>query len=442
MVTENDQGKLPKNLVMPNLPNASLEEIKRMQWLQLKKQLLYLQQKSPYYSKLFKELDLDVEAIQSYDKFRKIPITTKEDLQQHNEDFICVPKTEIIEYVTTSGTLGKPVSMALNEADLQRLTNNEFESFKLAGVQKEDVVQITTTLDRRFMAGLAYFLGLRKLGAGIVRTGSGLPQLQWDSIERFKPKYLVAVPSFLLKMVEYAQQNNIDYKNSSVKVAICIGEPVRKVDFELNTLGARLKELWDIEIYSTYASTEMATAFTECKYQQGNHLQPELIYTEILDQDGIQVLPGEIGELVITSLQTQTMPLLRFATGDMLTFTEEPCLCGRNTLRLSPVVGRKQQMIKLKGTSLYPQSLIEVLNSFEGLEAYVIEVRRGEIGTDTVTVKISNSLSLEQIDHLIGQFKSKLQVSPELEVVSLQEIESLKFPDGSRKPQVFRDFRD
>ena len=426
---------------MPNLQHASLEEIKIIQWLQLKKQLLYLEQHSPFYADLFKKLELDISSVQGYDEFRKIPITTKEDLQLHNEDFICVSKEDIIDYVTTSGTLGKPVSMGLNEADLQRLTTNEYESFKLAGVNKEDVVQITTTLDRRFMAGLAYFLGLRKLGAGIVRTGSGLPQLQWDSIERFKPKYLIAVPSFLLKMVEYAQLNNIEYKKSSIKAAICIGEPVRKVDYEINMLGARLKELWDIEIFSTYASTEMATAFTECKFHRGNHLQPELIFTEILDQEGKHVLPGEIGELVITSLQTETMPLLRFATGDMLTFTEEPCPCGRNTQRLSPVVGRKQQMIKLKGTSLYPQSLIEILNGVEGLEAYVIEVRRGEVGTDTVTVKLSDSLTLDQIDHLIGQFKSRLQVSPELKVVSMQEIESLKFPDGSRKPQVFRDFR-
>lgn len=441
MAGENDQEKLPKSLVMSNLQFASLEEIKKLQWLQLKKQLLYLQKKSPAYIGLFRKLGLDVASIRGYEEFRQIPITTKEDLQRYNENFICVAKEEIIDHVTTSGTMGKPVSMALNEADLQRLTNNEYESFRLAGVQKEDIVQITTTLDRRFMAGLAYFLGLRKLGAGIVRTGGGLPQLQWDSIERFKPKYLVAVPSFLLKMVEYAQQNNIDYKNSSVKAAICIGEPVRKVDFELNTLGERLKGLWDIEIFSTYASTEMATAFTECEYHRGNHLQPDLIYTEILDLDGKQVLPGEIGELVITSLQTQTMPLLRFATGDMLTFTEEPCLCGRNTLRLSPVVGRKQQMIKLKGTSLYPQSLIEVLNGIEGLEAYVIEVRRGELGTDTVTVKISESFNLEEIDLLVGQFKSKLLVNPELQVVSLQEIERLKFPDGSRKPRVFLDFR-
>ncbi|MEP6261951.1 MAG: AMP-binding protein [Gillisia sp.] len=419
----------------------SLSLIKELQWLQLKKQLLYLQLHSPFYKKMLAKGNIDISTINTLTDFRKLPLTTKEDLQEYNEEFISVPREEIIDHVTTSGTLGKPVSLALNNADLDRLTINELESFKIAGVHKEDVVQITTTLDRRFMAGLAYFLGLRKLGAGIVRTGSGLPQLQWDSIERFKPKYIVAVPSFLLKMVEYAKENSIDYKNSSLKAAICIGEPVRKIDYELNTLGERIKELWDIEIFSTYASTEMATAFTECEFHTGNHAQPELIFSEILDQEGKHVIPGEIGELVITTLQMQTMPLLRFATGDMLTYTEEPCNCGRNTLRLSPVVGRKKQMIKLKGTSLYPQSIIEVLNEVKEIDIFVIEARRGELGIDAVTVKIPDTVNLEKIKILISQFKSKLQVTPEIELVSRGEIESLRFPDESRKPQAFRDFR-
>ena len=311
----------------------------------------------------------------------------------------------------------------------------------MAVVKKSDIVQITTTLDRRFMAGLAYFLGLRKLGAGIVRTGSGFPQLQWDSIERFKPQYLVCVPSFLLKMTEYAIANNIDFKGSSIKAAICIGEPVRNVEYELNSLGQKIKDLWDIELYSTYASTEMATAFTECNAHKGNHLQPQLIYAEILDQAGVHVIPGEVGELVITTLQTETMPLLRFATGDMLTYTEEPCSCGRNTMRLSPVLGRKKQMIKLKGTSLYPQSIIEVMNHVNGIGSFVIEARRGELGIDAVTVKIPEDVSMDTINELYDQFRSRLQVAPEILPVSLKEIEALKFPNESRKPQVFRDFR-
>jgi phenylacetate-CoA ligase len=426
---------------MEPIHTESLSHMKQVQWLQLEKQLRYLERNSPYYRKLFKHHEIDISAIKSYADFNNLPLTSKEDLQDHNEEFISVPREDIIDHVTTSGTLGNPVSMMLNEADLQRLTLNEYESFKMAGVKRSDVVQITTTLDRRFMAGLAYFLGLRKLGAGIIRTGGGFPQLQWDSIERFKPKYLVCVPSFLLKMAEYAIANDIDMKNSSVKAAICIGEPVRNVEFELNSLGRRIKELWDIELYSTYASTEMATAFTECHAHEGNHLQAELIYAEILDQAGVHVIPGEVGELVITTLQTETMPLLRFATGDMLTYTEEPCKCGRNTMRLSPVLGRKKQMIKLKGTSLYPQSLIEVMNRVKEIGSYVIEARRGELGIDTVTVKIPQNVSPDTLNELYEQFRSRLQVAPEIIAVSMQEIEALKFPDESRKPQVFRDFR-
>jgi len=426
---------------MANLHKANLSEIKSVQWLQLVKQLRYLELHSPYYRKVFEKGIIDLKEVKTYNDFRKLPVTTKEDLQQYNEEFISVPKEDIIDYVTTSGTLGTPVSLALNENDLKRLAQNEFESFKIVGIQKEDIVQITTTLDRRFMAGLAYFVGLRKLGAGIIRTGGGLPQLQWDSIERFKPNYIVAVPSFLLKMIEYAVKNDIDYKNSGIKAAVCIGEPIRDLDFNLNSLGKRIKDLWDIEIFSTYASTEMATAFTECEAHQGNHVQPELIFPEILDQEGVHVIPGEIGELVITILQAETMPLLRYATGDMLTYTEEPCNCGRNTMRLSPVIGRKQQMIKLKGTSLYPQSIIEVLNKIKGLESFVIEARRGELGTDAVTVKIPGSLSMERIEVIKEQFKSKLQVTPEIELVSQEEIEILKFSKESRKPQVFRDYR-
>ena len=426
---------------MSNLYTATLKEIKQIQWLQLEKQLEYLQKKSRFYQEVFKKNKIELSKISSYEEFQRIPITTKENLQQFNEDFLCVPENEIIDFVTTSGTLGKPVSLALNEADLQRLATNEMESFRIVGVQKEDVVQITTTLDRRFMAGMAYFLGLRKLGSGIVRTGSGLPQLQWDSIARFKPKYLVAVPSFLLKMIEYAGTNHIDFKNSSVQAAICIGEPIRNKDFKLNSLGSKIRKLWDIELFSTYASTEMATAYTECEAHLGNHVQQELIFTEILDEAGNPVKPGETGELVITTLQAETMPLLRFATGDMVSYSDEPCKCGRNTLRLSAVIGRKKQMIKFKGTSLYPQHIIEVLNDFKGISAFVIEANSNEFGTDEVVVKIPDSLNPENVILLKEHFKSKLQVTPCVEQVSLKVIENLKFQEGSRKPVVFIDYR-
>ncbi|CAM4128530.1 phenylacetate--CoA ligase family protein [Gillisia hiemivivida] len=426
---------------MTPIQTSSIEKIARIQWLELQKQLLYLQKNSKFYKQLFKVHAIDVSEIKTEADLKRIPVTTKEDLQQFNEDFLCVPSEDVIDYVTTSGTLGNPVNFLLNEADLERLAINEMQSFKIAGILKGDKVQITTTLDRRFIAGMAYFLGLRKLGAGIIRTGSGLPHLQWDSIERFKPNYLVAVPSFLLKMIEYAVSNGIDYKKSSIKAAICIGEPLRDQNFELNALGRKITELWDIELFSTYASTEMATAFTECEHHTGNHIQPELVYTEVLDEAGNPVKIGEIGELVVTTLQVQTMPLLRFATGDMVSYINEICKCGRNTMRLSPVLGRKKQHIKYKGTSLYPQHIIDVIVEFNTISNFVVIVQKDETEMDLLLVKISNSLSELEQEQLNQHFQTRLHVIPKIEMVSDTEINSLKNPTGSRKPVLFLDLR-
>ncbi|RKS53143.1 phenylacetate-CoA ligase [Gillisia mitskevichiae] len=426
---------------MTSLQTESKERIARIQWLELQKQLLYVQKNSKFYKQLFKVHGIDVSEIKTEADLKRIPVTTKEDLQGYNEDFICVPREDIIDHVTTSGTLGNPVNFLLNEADLERLAINEMQSFKMAGILKGDKVQITTTLDRRFIAGMAYFLGLRKLGAGIIRTGSGLPHLQWDSIERFKPNYLVAVPSFLLKMIEYAESNAIDYKNSSVKAAICIGEPLRDQNYDLNALGRKITELWGIELFSTYASTEMATAFTECEHHTGNHIQPELVYTEVLDEAGNAVKMGEIGELVVTTLKVQTMPLVRFATGDLVSYTNESCKCGRNTMRLSPVLGRKKQHVKYKGTSLYPQHIIDVLVEFNSISNFVVVVQKDENELDLLTIKISNSLIEVEQEELKQHFQTRLHVIPEIEMISDSEINNLKNPKGSRKPVLFLDLR-
>jgi len=159
--------------------------------------------------------------------------------------------------------------LALTDADLDRLALNEYNSFKTAGIDEDDIIQLMTTVDRRFMAGLAYFLGARKLGAGIVRVGNGLPELQWDTITNIQPTVIICVPSFILHLITYAEANNIDYKNSSVKKIICIGESIRNSDFTLNTLGKKISQKWDVALYSTYASSEMATAFTECEAFKG-----------------------------------------------------------------------------------------------------------------------------------------------------------------------------
>src|SRR5680860_1658055 len=254
--------------MIPEIEKASLPEIKTFQEEKLRELFEYLDTNSPYYRRLFRKHKISSEAVRSLEDLRRIPTTSKEDLQKFNDDFLCVPKKNIVDFVTTSGTLGEPVTIGLTDADLDRLAYNEAISFACAGVTDEDILQLTTTIDRRFMAGLAYFLGARKLGAGIIRVGAGIPELQWDTIQKFRPSYLIVVPSFLLKLIEYAEQHDIDVNSSGVKGAICIGESLRDQDFSLNVLAKKIKSAWDIELYSTYASTEMSTAFTECSEQR------------------------------------------------------------------------------------------------------------------------------------------------------------------------------
>jgi phenylacetate-CoA ligase len=334
------------------------------------------------------------------------------------------------------------VTFVQTDSDLDRLAYNEAISFLCAGARPESVYQIITTLDRRFMAGIAYFLGLRMLGAGIIRVGSGMPELQWESILRFKPDSFITVPSFLIKLIEFAEANGIDYKNSSIKSAVCIGEPLRKADLTYNTLGKRITEKWDIKLFSTYASTEMGTAFTECIYGVGGHHHPELIIVEVVDADGNQVNDGEAGEVVVTTLGVEGMPLLRFKTGDICHYYTEPCRCGRNTIRLGPVIGRKQQMIKYKGTTLYPPALFDILNDIEQVENYIIEVSTNKIDTDNIIILVNCKCPGAEIEHIVKErFRAKLRVSPDVIFVNTDEINMKMFPAGSRKPVKFIDKR-
>jgi len=426
----------------PSIEFESIEKIKIFQEEKLKNTLHYLLLHSPYYQKVFQENHIDISKIKTIEDLKLIPLTEKSDLQLFNNDFVCIPKHKIIDYITTSGTLGDPVTFAMSDQDLERLAYNEAISFQGTGSKSGDIFQLMTTIDKRFMAGLAYFLGVRKLGASIIRVGNGIPELQWDTIQRINPDTIVVVPSFILKIIKYAEDNHIDYKNSSVKKAICIGENLREQDFSLNLLGQKIKEKWDIELYSTYASTEMSTSFTECTAQHGGHLHPELIICELIDSEGNVVENGEYGELVITTLGVEAMPLLRYKTGDICRFDDEPCSCGRNTPRISPILGRKNQMIKYKGTTLYPYSVFDVLNHIDFIENYLVYVSTNELGTDQLLVKIGVENPSEELEKDIkDRFRAKLRVAPEIEFEAIETIRKIQSPEINRKPIKFFDLR-
>ena len=428
---------------VPEIEKQSQADIVALQEKKLQEVLAYVNEHSAFYKQLFKEHNINVSAIKTLSDLTKLPTTCKDDLQRENDAFRCVPKSAIVDYASTSGTLGTPVTFGLTDNDLNRLAYNEAISLACAGIKKGDVVQLMTTIDRRFMAGLAYFLGVRQLGASIVRVGAGIPELQWDSIRLYEPTYLIAVPSFLLKMIAYAEKNRIDYEASSVKGVVCIGESLRNQDFSNTLLAEKIAEKWKgIKLYSTYASTEMSTTFTECEYQQGGHHHPELIITEVLDDVGNRVGENESGELTITTLGVEAMPLVRFRTGDIVTMHTGTCACGRNTARVSPVLGRKQQMIKYKGTTLYPPVLMDLLTNFEEIENYIIEISTNSILTDEILIRIGTRTPTEALkERISNHFRAKIRVVPKIEYCDIAVLERELYPLGSRKPMKFVDKR-
>ena len=426
----------------PEAINLTPDELQIMQAQKLQALLVYLSNHSPFYRELFAKHKVDITTIKSISDLSRVPTTGKEDLQQRNEDFLCVSPNKIIEYASTSGTLGSPVTIALTEADLNRLAYNEYCSFVCADGSADDIYQLMLTLDRQFMAGIAYYSGLRKLGAGIIRLGPGVPSLQWETIQRLKPTAIVAVPSFILKLIQFASDNHINLNQSSVTKAICIGENIRNPDYSLNILGKKITESWNIRLYSTYASTEMQTAFTECHEGHGGHLQPELLIVELLDENNQPVAPQIPGEVTITTLGVEGMPLLRYKTGDICMYDDGLCACGRTSLRLSPVIGRKKQMIKFKGTTLYPPAIFDLLNEMEDILDFIVEVSSNEIGLDEVVLHLLPASNSEACDRRIrANLQARLRVSPSIVYVDTDTLHKMQSSESGRKTVKFIDRR-
>ncbi|MFT4062832.1 MAG: AMP-binding protein [Edaphocola sp.] len=429
------------NFTIPHIETQGLDVQEKFQLEKLAQLIDKLTKQSPFYRKHLAATAHHLR-LSSLKDLAHLPTTTKQHLQQNTDDFLCVPKEEIAEYMATSGTLGKPVYIAMTQADLERLAYNEWLSFNTVGLNKADTVQLMLTLDRQFMAGTAYYTGLQKLGATTIRTGPGLPAMQWETMNNLNTTALVAVPSFLHKMILFAQQNGLSPLPSSVKKVLCIGEALRDEHLAPNTLAKQITEKWPVQLFGTYAATEMQTAFTECAEGAGGHHHPELVITELLDEHGNQVAPGSEGEVTFTTLGVEAMPLLRYRTGDICKAYYEPCACGRKTMRLGPVLGRKQQMIKLKGTSLYPPAIFEVLHAETYIDEYVVELKKDALHQDELTIFIHTKLSAEACsERLKPIFRHKWRVMPTLIFLGSEEINKMLFPAQSRKPVRFRDVR-
>lgn len=366
----------------------SVDEIENRSIRAMRNHINYLKENSPFYEK--KLAGIEAKDIQNPQDILKLPFTSKNELSENTKDFYCSDR--IAETVVTSGSTGNPLIVPLTQTDLDRLAFNESLSFNSIGINENDNVQIMVSLDRLFVAGMAYYRGMIALGANTARIGVLPAEMQEYYIRLLRPSILVGVPSYLIKLAENLKKSGKGVDFSSIEKLVCIGEPLRNQDMTLNAAAQRIEELYDANVYSTYASTETCSSYCDCECRTGSHSHPELIYTEILDDAGNPVADGEIGELVVSTLGMEAMPLLRYRTGDMTFKVPGNCPCGRNSVRIGPIVFRKSQLIKSKGTTIYPATINNAIDSLGCCEDYIVELK-GSKNDDTKTEIILHAVA-------------------------------------------------
>ena len=413
------------------------EQIAERQAELLRAHALYCREHSPYYREVLRDRELPLDG-KMEELLSSLPLTRKCDIERANDTFCAVRAEQIVDVVMSSGTTGRPTKITYTEHDLQRLAYNEEKAFLSCGLGRDDVLLLTCTMDRCFVAGLAYFLGSRSLGAACIRNGHGTLDSHAEMIKRTNPTAVVGVPSFLRKLGSHLKDRGIDPAGTSVTRIVAIGEPLRDREMNLSRVGQDIERTWGARVYSTYASSETITTFCECVEQNGGHLHPDLAVVEIIDERGNRLAAGEIGEVVVTPLAVEGMPLLRFRTGDVSFLLDQPCDCGRNAVRLGPVLGRKSEMLKVRGTTLYPPAILAALAEIDGVTDFYVSARSTETLSDEVTAHVAlrdkTSLSAEDI---AARLQARLRVRPDVVVEPEGHIRQVVYDPKQRKPIRF-----
>ncbi len=427
---------------LPGLEFQPPEAIHSAQARVLAKHVAHCARHSPYYRRLFKEAGVRAADI-GLDNLAELPLTTKADFATHNADFLAVPTADIVDIVLSSGTTGTPTRVMYTERDLQRLAYNEEISFTACGLTPADTALLTCTMDRCFIAGLAYFLGIRAVGAAAIRNGHGTLASHAGIIASIRPTVLVGVPSFLRKLAVYLNEHGANAARTSVRKLVCIGEPVRGADMAPLKLGADLRALWGADVHSTYASSECITSFCECTAQQGGHLHPDLAILEILDARGRPVPAGTPGEIVLTPLGIEGMPLLRFKTDDIgFIVPGPPCSCGRTSPRLGPILGRQRQMMKVRGTTLYPQAVFIALDEIPNAGDYYLEIRTDGDLSDDLIIHLGAHAQQPPVAWIREQLQARLRIAPTIVVEPEEDVKRRVYTPESRKPVRVLDRRN
>ncbi len=415
----------------------SRAQIEKIQLERLKETVSRVYEKVLPYRKKMIEAGVSPEDIKSLDDLKRLPFVTKQDLRDNYPfGLFAVPKEELVRIHASSGTTGKPTVVGYTKGDMDVWTECVSRIACAGGAKSTDVAQICFGYGM-FTGALGLHYGLENIGATIVPSSTGNSEKQLMYMKDFGTTLLVATPSYALRLAEVAREIGIDPKTDlNVKIGL--------VGSELLTDAMRdeMHKYWgeDMLVTSNYGMSELMGPGVsgECEYMDGMHINEDFFIPEIIDPETEEVLPaGEWGELVITCIKKEALPLIRYRTKDLTRLIYEPCKCGRTTCRMENLSGRSDDMLKIRGVNVFPSQIEEVVLSVEGLGPHyeIIVERDGYADKLTVRVELAKATdSFRELEKIEKSIKGKLKVILGLDAkIKLESPNTLARFEGKAK---------
>ncbi len=419
----------------------SKQEIIELQNKRLRAIIKYAYENSSFYRRKLSKIDID--NIRTKEDLKKIPFTTKDDVRDNYPlGLLAVDFSKIIRFHASSGTTGNPTIVAYTKKDLENWTELCARCLELVGVTSNDIIQIAYGYGL-FTGGLGFHYGAEKIGAKVIPTSTGNTKRQIKLMKDLGTTVICCTPSYGLYLAETAKEENIDPKKDlKLRIGVFGAEP-----WSENT-RKKLEENLVENAYDIYGMAELTGpgVAIECKYKNGLHVWEDYFIVEIIDPNTGEVLePGEKGEMVITTLMKEGMPFIRYRTRDITILEDDPCDCGLNYARIMRILGRTDDMLKIRGICVFPSQIEEIILKTNGLSPHyqIIADREGVMDKLIVRVEVAENFKTDKLTELVmlqRKLEEELKDSLGIDTV-IELVEPKKIPRSEGKAQRIIDLR-
>lgn len=413
----------------PEIECAPREKIIEIQRERMKKSLRWVYERVPFYREAFRRVGFEPGDFRDFSDLQRLPFTTKDDLRaNYPYGMFAVPLEEIVRVHASSGTTGKPSVVGYTRNDMEIWTDLVARMVTLAGVTRGDIAQIAFSYGL-FTGAFGLHYGLERAGASVIPVSGGNTEKQIMLMQDFGTTALICTPTYALHMAEVAEDLGVDLSRLKLRLGL--------FGAEAWTEGFRqeIESRWRIKATDNYGLSEVMGPGVsgECEYTCGMHIAEDHIYWEVINPETGEVLePGREGELVLTTLTKEGIPVIRYRTKDITSVTLEPCACGRTTARMAKVAGRTDDMLTIRGVNVFPSQIETVLAEMEGVQPqYLITItRRGYLDELEIQVELAPNWftgkyrDLEELERrLTHRMQSVLLIRPRIKLLEPRSLE-------------------